>query len=42
MIVKKTWEKFVRKGSTRYNDVYTGYFLLGFVPLYVSRERFKL
>jgi hypothetical protein len=51
MITKKTWERFVwAKGirvtgksdalsMVRYHDQYTGYFLLGIVPLYVVRSR---
>ena len=35
MIVKRTWMKQVRIGIYKY---YTGYFLLGFIPLYISRE----
>ena len=34
MIVKKTWRKY--KKLYRYK--YTGWFLLGFIPLYIKRE----
>ncbi len=47
MIVKKTWERFARdfKGVTgglpgkNYIDTYTGWFLFGIIPLYISRAR---
>ena len=44
MIVRKTWERFTkdkRAGwrGTSYRDVYTGWFLMGIIPLYITRER---
>lgn len=35
MIYKKSWDK--RKGGYGYK--YTGWFLLGFIPLYVRRDK---
>ena len=35
MIVRRTWMKRVCIGVYKY---YTGYFLFGFIPLYISRE----
>lgn len=34
MIIKRTWTKY--KQFRTYN--YTGWFLLGFIPLYINRE----
>ena len=45
MIVKKTWERLARdtKGPNfkhfSYIDTYTGWFLLGFIPIYIVRSR---
>ncbi len=49
MIVKKTWERIAyarlipadRFSKERYRDVYTGWFLLGIIPLFVIRDRRK-
>lgn len=41
MILKKTWEEYTRESFTNYKDIYTGWYLFGVVPLYVSRERFR-
>ena len=35
MIYKKTWSK----GNGLNYKHYTGYFLLGFIPIYIVRER---
>lgn len=36
MILKKTWEEY-RKGPTSTKQIsWTGYFLFGFIPIYVS------
>lgn len=34
MIYKKTWFKW----KNRYKYTYTGWFLLGFIPLFISRK----
>lgn len=39
MIVKKTWERWVKDGLYRYHDIYVGWFLFGIIPLYIERER---
>jgi hypothetical protein len=47
MIIRKTWERLAydRKGigghnrSRNYLDIYTGWFLFGIFPLYISRDR---
>ena len=36
MLIKKTWEKYSRKYHTTY--YYVGYFLFGFIPIYISRN----
>ena len=36
MLIKKTWEKYSRKYRTMY--YYVGYFLFGFIPIYISRN----
>ena len=36
MIIKKSWYKI--KGIYRYN--YTGFFLFGFIPLYIVRDNY--
>ena len=38
MIIRKTWTK--NKGLWQINK-YTGYFLFGFIPLYIKRETFN-
>ena len=35
MLIKKTWNKYNRKPLIRY--YYEGYFLFGFIPIYISR-----
>lgn len=37
MIYKKTWTKY----KFPWTYVYTGYFLFGFIPLYINRQSFK-
>lgn len=45
MIIEKTWERFAKDskglGSGIYNyiDSYRGWFLFGFIPLFIRRER---
>ncbi len=48
MIVAKTWERYARDkrghGSTdfgrkNYHDTYHGWFLFGFIPLFIRRSR---
>jgi hypothetical protein len=44
MIIKKTWERYlsVKVGPLHresYCDIYTGWFLLGIIPLFISRVR---
>ena len=36
MLMRKTWKKRWGSGFTKY--IYTGYFLFGFIPVYISRE----
>ena len=36
MLIKKTWKRFNKKNWTTY--YYTGYFLLGFIPIFINRE----
>lgn len=36
MIVRRTWVKRINNFEKYY---YTGYFLLGFIPLYIRRDR---
>lgn len=38
MIIKKTWTRRKRYG---YKYKYTGYFLCGFIPLYINREEYN-
>lgn len=46
MIVRRTWERDRRVrhgfGSILYRDIYTGWFLLGFIPLFIARERHRV
>ncbi len=51
MIVKKSWEKRVKRRTgrefqsyqkTTHDDVYTGWFLFGILPLYVMRDRTRI
>lgn len=35
MLIKKTWENYNVKCHTMY--YYVGYFLFGFIPIYISR-----
>lgn len=43
MIVRRTWERHSRDhdgiSTVWYRDVYTGWFLFGIVPIFISRER---
>ena len=44
MIMRKTWFKYKYKRPNKYNVpiyMYTGYFLFGFIPLYVDRKSLK-
>ena len=36
MLVKRTWKRFNKKTWTRY--YYTGYFLFGFIPIFIDRN----
>lgn len=36
MLVRKTWTKFNRKAWKKY--YYTGYFLFGFIPIFIDRK----
>lgn len=36
MLIKKTWTRFDKKFWTKY--YYTGYFLFGFIPIFISRS----
>lgn len=38
MVIKKTWTRHKRYGGTFYRYKYTGYFLVGFIPLFINRE----
>jgi hypothetical protein len=41
MLIKKSWQRYEDKdGGRRLRHVYTGWFLLGFIPLYVTRVTF--
>ena len=40
MIIKRTWTKHKRHGGVFYRYKYTGYFLLGFIPLFINREEY--
>ena len=37
MVVKKTWTKDRVRGTRSYRYAYTGWFLLGIIPIYVDR-----
>lgn len=39
MLYYRTWEKRHTTGMYRYRDVYTGWFLFGFIPLVITRAR---
>jgi len=43
MIVKKSWEKVVRRsdGAKKLTHFYTGWFALWIVPIYIERKTFK-
>ena len=36
MIIKRTWTKYNRKAMIKY--YYTGYFLFGFIPIFIDRD----
>ena len=36
MLIKRTWKKYDRKFFITYH--YEGYFLFGFIPIYISRS----
>lgn len=36
MLIKRTWTRFNKKTWTRY--YYTGYFLFGFIPIFINRD----
>ena len=36
MLIKRTWTKLNRRTWTRYR--YKGYFLFGFIPIFIDRE----
>lgn len=38
MIIKKTWLS--KGGGVFYKYKYTGYFLFGFIPLFINREEY--
>ena len=35
MLIKRTWTRFNKKSWTKY--YYTGYFLFGFIPIFIDR-----
>lgn len=39
MLIKRTWTKYNRKTFTKY--YYTGYFLFGFIPIFIDRDAFR-
>ncbi len=39
MLIKRTWTRYDRKTFTRY--YYTGYFLFGFIPIFIDRDTFR-
>ena len=39
MLIKRTWTKFDRKTFTKY--YYKGYFLFGFIPIFIDRSASK-
>lgn len=41
MLYCKSWEKRRTIGIYVYRDVYTGWFLLGFIPLFITRTRMR-
>lgn len=36
MLIRKTWTKFDREALKKY--YYTGYFLFGFIPIFIDRD----
>lgn len=36
MLIKRTWTKYSMKARTNY--YYKGYFLLGFIPIFIARD----
>ncbi len=47
MIVRKDWERWGKRGfgypyKFDCRDIYTGWFLFGFLPLYISRRRCRI
>ena len=39
MLIKRTWTRFNRKKMMKY--YYTGYFLFGFIPIFIKRDAFR-
>ena len=39
MLIKRTWTRFNKKAWTKY--YYTGYFLFGFIPIFIDRDAFR-
>lgn len=40
MLIKRTWTKYDRKTIMKY--YYTGYFLFGFIPIFIDRDTSRL
>ena len=36
MLIKRTWTKYNKRTFTKY--YYTGYFLFGFIPIFIDRD----
>lgn len=36
VLIKRTWTRYIKKIYTRY--YYTGYFLFGFIPIFIDRK----
>ena len=36
MLIKRNWTRFNKKARTKY--YYTGYFLFGFIPIFIDRS----
>ena len=39
MLIKRTWTRYDRKTFMKY--YYTGYFLFGFIPIFIGRDTFR-
>ena len=37
MMYRKTWTKYKRHGRYTYKYLFVGWFLFGFIPLYINR-----